>query len=245
MCLGGGYGGVPDRLPLPQDPVAVALGGDPTAGAERVSGEGCTAAGAGVAGAGAVVGLGHGEDGVEAGVAGLVPAGGAAVAVAGADGAGVPVEAGAQRPVEVQGAQGLADHGEGRAETAVGLAYGGEVGAAPDLVVLLLQLGPRGRGSRRCVVPAAPLPRCARPGPWAWRDTTAAPAAEPGTGIETAALRLPEITAPTVVRSGSGSGRVVTSRSSGTGHPASRSPVIMRPRSRSVFPVSSSSGWPR
>ncbi|PVC80861.1 hypothetical protein DBP12_36925 [Streptomyces sp. CS014] len=64
-----------------------------------------------------------------------------------------------------------------------------------------------------------------------------------GTGIAAAALRRPEITAATVRRSGSGSGRAITSHSTGTGHPAARSPDAMRPWSRSAAPVSSSSGY--
>lgn len=59
-----------------------------------------------------------------------------------------------------RGAPGLADHGEGRAETVVGLADGVQVDSAPDLVLLALQFGIRHRGGRGGVVPAALLPWC-------------------------------------------------------------------------------------
>ncbi|MFJ7063620.1 hypothetical protein ACIQVA_39290 [Streptomyces microflavus] len=88
-------------------------------------------------------------------------------------------------------------------------------------------------------------PSSHRRSPWpgdssagAWCGTVA-PTAEPGTGIAAAALRRPEITAPTVRRSGSGSGRMTSSRSSGTGHPASSRPVTMTPWSRSIRAVPS------
>ncbi len=229
LRLGGGYGCVADGFPFLDDAVAVALGGSTAAPAERGSGEGGPAAGTIVAGPGAVVG----QNRVEPGVACLVLAGGALVAGAGADGAGVPVEAGAERPAEVFGALGLADDGEGRAAAVVGLADRVPVDAAPQLLLLLLQGGPRGRCGRRTVFPAAPLPRCRAVGAGALWGTAAVPAAEPGTGIAAAAWRLPEITAPTVRRSG----RAFTSHSSSNGHPAAGSPVAMRSWSRSVAPT--------
>ncbi|APS23377.1 hypothetical protein TK78_34100 [Streptomyces sp. Tue 6075] len=135
------------------------------------------------------------------------------------------------------GALGLADDGEGRADAVVGVADGVPVDAAPELLLLLFQVGPRGRGGRRAVLPAPPCPGAVRSGPGAWWGTAAVPASEPGTGIAAAALRRPEITAPTVRRSGSGSGRAMTSHCSSTGHPAAKSPDAMRPWPRSVSPT--------
>ncbi|WP_210764320.1 hypothetical protein [Streptomyces albus] len=55
LCRGSGYGCVADGPPLAHDAVAVALGGDAAPAGVRVSGQGGAAAGAGVAGASAVV----------------------------------------------------------------------------------------------------------------------------------------------------------------------------------------------